>query len=492
MSQLQHALRILSYRMRRYPLWIVVAITAIPIFLNARWLASNSPWTSSNALEVDLIRVSERFWVRHIEYIPQRGPIYFRRPPCSNAATFLIDLEHKTLERLQCKIPIDHTHKPLPLANGTLLLHALESYKVVIFDPRTSEVRVKYLPNNRGLLVNGRFLICEDYRRFTLIDLFADTPLTQAIVEKFYCDIQITAVEQSSHLLISIAIDDAIWDYLDTLRAHSLVLDGILYVLDQLIVSSGFTIELPWKLHSLYCVASDGLERITSWLGRSDLQADLSSCNGLVCSTHYSGNYLHIREASSGKVIATHPLQIRDTNGTTPAFAISLEDAMFYRFPNWRIIAIDPLEPQKVLMSGRCETWPAIVYDRSLSVYCTIAFDGPFSHRTAPGTIQFRDRETTEVIASWQGEKWLGQVEFLSFENQGSMLIATDDRQCLLKLDTNTGKVIDRFEPYKSWLIPTFADSFVRYRLVSRVIHCNPTTPTAWLHSRDHISSNAW
>jgi hypothetical protein len=55
---------------------------------------------------------------------------------------------------------------------------------------------------------------------------------------------------------------------------------------------------------------------------------------------------------------------------------------MFYRFPNWRIIAIDPLEPQKVLMSGRCETWPAIVYDRSLSVYCTIAFDGPFSHRT--------------------------------------------------------------------------------------------------------------
>ncbi|MBL8872706.1 MAG: hypothetical protein JNK90_23205 [Planctomycetaceae bacterium] len=454
MSQLQHTLKMLSYRMRRYPLWIAVLLLTIPLFLSARWLASNFPWTSSNALEVDFIRVSERFWVKHVEFIPQRGPIYFRAPPCYNAATFLIDLEHKTLERLQCKIPIDPARKPLPLANGTLLLHALEPYQVVIYDPQTSEVRVKYLPTYRGLLVNGRFLICENYRELTLIDLFADTPLSEAVVQKFYCDIQLRAVEQSSHILVSSAIDNAAWDCIDTLRAHSLVLDGILYVLDQLSVSSGFTIERPWKLHSLYWVAPDGLERITSWLGRSDLQADLSSGNGLVCSTHYSGNYLHIREASSGKVVATHPLHIRDTNGTTPAFATSLAGAMFYRFPNGRVIAIDPLEPQKVFMSGRCETWPAIFYDRSLSVYCTIAFDGPFSHRTAPGTIQFRDEETTEVIASWQGEKWLGLVEFLSFENQGSTLIATDDRQRLLKFDTNTGKVIDRFEPYKSWPIP--------------------------------------
>lgn len=454
MSQLQHTLKMLSYRMRRYPLWIAVLLLTIPLFLSARWLASNFPWTSSNALEVDLIRVSERFWVKHIEFIPRRGPIYFRRPPCSNAATFLIDLEHKTQERLQCKIPIDPTRKPLPLANGTLLLHAQEPYQVVIYDPQTSEVRVKYLPTYRGLLVNGRFLICENYRELTLIDLFADTPLTQAIVEKFYCDIQITAVEQSSHLLISNAIDDAIWDYLDTLRAHSLVLDGILYVLDQLIVSSGFTIEVPWKLHSLYCVSPDGLERITSWFGRSDLQAELSSGNGLVCSTHYSGNYLHIREASSGKVVATHPLQIRDTNGTAPAFAIALEGAMFYRFPNGRVIAIDPLESQKVLLSGQYVTWPAILYDRSSSVYCTIAFDGPISYRTAPGIIQFRDRETTQLIASWRGEKWLGQVELLSFENQGSTLIATDDRQRLLKIDTNSGTVTDSFEPNTNWFMP--------------------------------------
>lgn len=454
MPRLQHVLKMLSFRMRRYPLWIAVLLLTIPLFHSARWLVENLPWTSSNAVQVDLIRVSERYWVKHVEFIPQRGPIYFRAPPCYNAATFLIDLEHKTLERLQCKIPIDPTRKPLPLANGTLLLHALEPCQVVIYDPQTSEVRVNYLPTYIDLLVNGRFLICEKYRELTLIDLFADTPLSEAIVEKFYCDIQIKAVEHSSHLLVSSAIDDIIWDYLDTLRAHSLVLDGILYVLDQLIVSSGFTIERPWKLHSLYWVAPDGLERITSWLGRSDLQAGLSSGNGLVCATHYSGNYLHIREASSGKVVATHPLHIRDANGTTPAFATSLAGAMFYRFPNGRVIAIDPLEPQKVLMSGQCVTWPAILYDRSSSVYCTIAFDGPISYRTAPGIIQFRDRETTQLIASWRGEKWLGQVELLSFENQGSTLIATDDRQRLLKIDTNSGTVTDSFEPNTNWFMP--------------------------------------
>jgi hypothetical protein len=440
--------------MRRYPLWIAVLLLTIPLFLNARWLVKNLPWTSSNAVEVDLIRVSERFWVKHIEYIPQRGPIYWRGPRGSNAATFLIDLEHKTLERLQCKIPIDHTHKALPLANGTLLLHAQEPYQVVIYDPQTSEVRVKYLPTNIGLLVNSRFLICENYRELTLIDLLVDTPLTQAIVQRFYCNIQLRTVEQSSHLLISNAIEDAIWDYIDTLRAHSLVLDGILYVLDQLNVSSVFTIELPWKLHSLYFVAPDGLERIASWLGRSDMDDDLSSANGLVSSTHYSGKYIEIREASSGTVVETHPLPVTDINGTTPPFATSLEGALVHRFPNWRATAIDPLEPRKVLMSGRCETWPAILYDRSLSVYCTIAFDGPISCRIAPGIIQFRDRETTQIIASWRGEKWLGQVEFLSFENHGSTLIATDDRQRLLKIDTNTGRVIDRFEPNTIWFTP--------------------------------------
>jgi hypothetical protein len=43
MQQLQHALKLLSYRMRRYPLWIAVIITAIPLFLAARWVAQRFP-----------------------------------------------------------------------------------------------------------------------------------------------------------------------------------------------------------------------------------------------------------------------------------------------------------------------------------------------------------------------------------------------------------------------------------------------------------------
>ena len=239
----------LSYRMQRYPLWIVVVITAIPLYIFGHWTVKNYPWTSSLELNAELFRIDERFWLRHVEYSPQRGPVYRSLSDDSHFHEFLLDMGQETVSRITSLSPLKSRHPPIVLKDRTLLYRANNDVEATIFDPHNFSTKTIWLPFEHGVVVDRNFFAFTNDNDLLTVDILKGTPQKKT---KLLFEHDFNAVDEAPFLLLSLDPSDVLIQILDSLRKTSLVANAAISVFEEYSLSSYYWIESPWFLLSLY------------------------------------------------------------------------------------------------------------------------------------------------------------------------------------------------------------------------------------------------
>jgi hypothetical protein len=468
MQQLQHALKLLSYRMRRYPLWIVVIITAIPLFLAARWVAQRFSWTSSHALSQNFIRVDDRFWVRSILYAQNRDYDSWRPPQNNVANDDLIDLDQRSMTPLRPVLFSEPLDTPHVLKNGTLMYHSHNSDRALILNPRSAKTTQVQIPTGKGIFIDGRFFVYTSGQWLYSTDVIEPSPAKRIKLPLFQ---YVTRVDDSPHVLLWTNLENVMGARFYNIRKESPLLDGTL----RLMGNYGILIEYlevdAWGLLSLYKIDTDGAHWKSTWASSyANFYAGKTS-HGLIETPSLFSNRIDIRQASTNKIMAMHPLVIRNEDGAYSSPGELWLGALKYNFPDSGYILIDPTQPGRVILPLKSTSWPYYDYDSSRQVYWV--HNDPGSRDFWPSGIDIRDRDTSRIISTWKSEKWFGSSQPLGFGSDDSTLFATDDYKCLLAIDVKTGKEVLRIEPYSNWLVPfslLTLSAFVWY--ISFVLSC--------------------
>ena len=133
MKQLFHTIKLLAYRMRRYPLWIVVVVTAIPLWIAAQWMIESVPWTSS--AEVDYAyfqRLNDQLWLKISKFPNARELVWGRNSDDIESDEILIDLGKQSTTRLRKHVSIETKSEPSVLQNGLLAYYVVNETRAFL------------------------------------------------------------------------------------------------------------------------------------------------------------------------------------------------------------------------------------------------------------------------------------------------------------------------------------------------------------------------
>lgn len=454
MHQLYHTLKLLSYRMRRYPLWIVVVITVVPLYLCVSWTLRELPWTSSQDVWTSFVRLDDHTFLKQTIY-QRSGRRGFSESDYADKC--VINLTKKMYQRL----PFDKFHEftdPVGLRNGSLVFKDNNS-RLLIVDPNTLESMITKAPASHDSIVNGRYAVHCDGNKLYSFDLLNQSVFRE---QDLLFPGSVSAVDGSPHAIVTITT----WDFLDLFLStlpHGWV------VTDQHEMESmdapAFPLNLydivpnSWQLVTLYAIDEEGPHWVTSWIASTLNYSSPTSSQGLIESISLDQKHIEIREASSAKIIAQHPVEIRNQMGAM-FFSYGLYNGVLdYRSRTGHIL-IDPRRPGKVLGSCKPGTIFRMVYSANRSYYCCPKDEDPFLFENSPGTLEFYRRDTTELIASWKGNSWLGRSTPLGFADNDEDLWVTDDEQTFYKVNMLTGEVLDQFYLHSGWNWPLFVMGF--------------------------------
>lgn len=459
MPQLYHALKLLSYRLRRYPLWIVVVVTAIPLCLGVSWLLQELPWTSSKAWPV-LVRIDEHTLLKHTRYKSGRRELNSQSE--SYADSYLIDLQRKTCQRL----PFDKFHSfsdPKTLTNNKLLFRNSgprffeeATPPLLIVDPSTLEsTLLAGVPLDIDSLVNGRYTVRCDGNKFNTFDLLNQGAMRE---QNLLLPGSVSAVDGSPHAIVTTTTLDILDFLLSKLETFSPVVERAgIESLEDLAYSLGLyeLVRNSWQLVTLYAIDEEGPHWVTTWIASTVRGSLISTSQGLIESNSFDDAHIEIREASSAKIIAQHPVEIRNQMGVI-FFSYGLYNGVLdYRSRTGHIL-IDPRRPGKVLGSCKPGAISRLVYSANRPYYCCPKDEDPGLLENRSGTLEIFRQDTTELIASWKGNSWLGHSRPLGFADNDTTLWVTDDEQSIYRINTLTGEVLDQFNPNRRWYLPLF------------------------------------
>ncbi len=459
MHQLYHTLKLLSYRLRRYPLWIVVVASAIPLYFSVSWLLQELPWTSSNAWTV-FVRVDEHTILKHTWYKSGRRELHSQSE--SYADSYLIDLQRKTCQRL----PFDKFHSysdPSTLTNDKLLFRNLgprffekDSPPLLIVDRNTLEsALLAEVPLNIDSLVNGRYTVHCDGNKFYTFDLLNQGAMHE---QDLLLPGNVSAVDGSPHAIVTTTTSDILDCLLSKLETFSPAVERAgIEDLQILAYSLGLyeLIRSSWQLVTLYAIDEEGPHWVTTWIASTVRGSLLSTSQGLIESNSFDDAHIEIREASSAKIIAQHPVEIRNHTGAM-SFPCQLKNGVLDYRSSMGHILVDPRRPGKVLGSCKTGEISRVVYSANRSYYCCPRDEDLGLLENRPGTLEIFRQDTAELITSWKGKSWLGHSTPLGFADNDESLWVTDDEQSTYKINTLTGEVLDQFNPNRRWYLPLF------------------------------------
>lgn len=453
MRQFTHALKLLGYRMQRYPLWIAVLLASFPLWMATRWLIQEHPWTSSRDLWTSFVHLSDQRFLKHTRY--QRGQVSHFSEPQTFTDNYLIDMRQKTVQRL----PFDKFHSlsnPKALIDGHVVFSDDRESLWVVDSVTLEATQITDVPLSYDSLVNGRFAAYWDGSRLDLFDLVERKSVRGP---NMLFPGRIRAVEGSSHAVVEMTTWEALDSCLSTLymiwpeidfgdMEGTAGMEGLMspYGLYDIIPNS-------WQLVSLYAIDERGPRWVTSWIASTHNDSISTSSQGLIESLRFDHKRTEIREASSGKIITTHPAQIQNDSGMTFFFYGLHGGALEYRSRLGRMW-IDPRQPGIVLASNSTGFSSQFSYDPKRLLYCRPKDEGPFLVENAPGALEFCRRDTTELISSWKGENWFGTTQLLCFTESTENALVTDDEQTIYQVNMFTGEVIDRFDLHRNWYLP--------------------------------------
>lgn len=451
MHQLQHALKILGYRMRRYPLWIAVLIAAFPLWVASRWVVESFPWTSS--IELDLpyfIRLNDRLWLKHSRFSDSRSATWRRNYDSTSSDDTLIDLEQRSSRRLREYVSIETTSEPWVLQNGILAYKSREKDKsFLIVNPNTFETTLTAVPSLDGEFVDGRFYACRIDKKIYSVDLLSSSTPKQVelpVIKDFI------AVEKSPHVIISFDIATLLNELLsksdlDFIERH----DVTIFENIALALMSG--LHLNWSFHSLYHVDEAGFHWKTTWLTSIPEYFRPKTSQGLIATAALLGSQIEIRSASTGKIIAKHPLRILGPNGEKSDYGqLGSSGALQYYFPIAKLSLIDPMQPGRTLVPEQSKPLPFYDYDHKSRLYWTA--QGLKDRATIFGfeVIEFRDRDSAEIVATWKSNRQPDKSFVFGFGPNSETTAISDDWQRLMVVDMKTGKTLLSVAPYDNWL----------------------------------------
>lgn len=453
MRQFMHALQLLGYRMRRYPLWIAVLIAAFPLWMATRWIIQEHPWTSSRDLWTSFVRLSDQRFLKHTKY--QRGRVSRFSESQAYSDNYLIDLRQKTVQRL----PFDKFHSlsnPKALINGSIVFSDDRETLWIVDSITLEATQITDVPLSYDSLVNGRYAIYWDGNSLESFDL---VERKSARGPNLLFPGRVRAVDGSSHAVVETTTWEALDSFLATLYLIWSEIDlgdmeGTAGMEEPMLAYSLYDI-IPnsWQLVSLYAIDERGPHWVKSWIASTLNDSITTTTQGLIESRRFDHKQTEIREANSGKIIATHPAQIQNDSGMT-FFCYGLhEGGLEYRSAAGRMW-IDARQPGIVLASNSTGFSNQFSFDPKRLFYCRPKDEDPYLAENAPGTLEFCRRDTTALISSWKGENWFGISQFLWFMESTENVLVTDDEQTIYQVDTSTGEVIDRFDLYSDWHLP--------------------------------------
>lgn len=440
--------------MRRYPLWIVVVITVVPLYLCVSWTLRELPWTSSQDVWTSFVRLDDHTFLKQTIY-QRSGRRGFSESDYADKC--VINLTKKTYQRL----PFDKFHEftdPVGLRNGSLVFKDNNS-RLLIVDPNTLESMITKAPASHDSIVNGRYAVHCDGNKLYSFDLLNQSVFRE---QDLLFPGSVSAVDGSPHAIVTITT----WDFLDLFLS---TLPHGWAVTDQHEMESmeapAFPLDLydivpnSWQLVTLYAIDEEGPHWVTSWIASTLNHSSPTSSHGLIESISFDQKHTEIREASSAKIIAQHPVEIRNQI-LVMSFSYGLNHGVLeYRSRTGHIL-IDPRRPGKVLGSCKPGAISRLVYSANRPYYCCPKDEDPFLFENSPGTLEFYRRDTNEQTASWKGNSWLGHSTPLGFADNDEDLWVTDDEQTFYKVNTLTGEVLDQFYLHSGWNWPLFVMGF--------------------------------
>lgn len=450
MPELQHAIRMLSYRMRRYPLWIVVMITAIPLYSFGLWLVRNCPWTSSFEHNSYLFRIDDRLWGRHVEYIPQRHFSYrWNSAHDSNCQEFLFDTEKETATHIKTLGLLKSGHNPVLLKDKTLLYRANNDVEARIFDPRSNSTKTIWLPFEYGVIVDGNFFAFTNDNELLTVDILKATHQKRT---KLLFEHEFREVYRAPHLLLSLGIANAANQIIDSIRKNSLIVNAAMSIFEEYGLSLYFSAEISWHLLSLYKVDEEGAHWQSSWLASYDdyFNPD-GTTQGYIESRSLDGERIEIRHVDDPETVIVHPLTIGAADGSQSKPGALTFGGLLYQFGDLRGVLVEPGRPGKHLAVSPAEYWLTGLPDKSGRLYGIVKSKFLSSAGCFSDTFEIRNRETTEIVLTWtQNRKPVGTWPH-AFDDTSRSLFLTDDLHRILKIDTESDTVIDEFDPYDGW-----------------------------------------
>jgi|GEM_PF-2111015 len=450
MQHFTHALKLLVYRMRRYPLWIAVVVTAFPLYTFGLWMVRNCPWTSSFEHNSYLFRIDDRLWGRHVEYIPQRHFSYrWNSAHYSNCQELLFDTEKETATHIKILGLLKSGHNPVLLKDKTLLYRANNDVEARIFDPRSNSTKTIWLPFEYGVVVDGNFFAFTNDNELLTVDILKGT---QQKKTKLLFEHDFSGVHGAPHLLLSLDIANAANQIFDSIRKNSHVVNAAMSIFEEYGLSFYFSAEISWHLLSLYKVDEEGAHWQSSWLASYDDNFNPhGTTQGYIESRSLDGERIEIRYVDDPETIIAHPLTISEADGSQSNPGVLTFGGLLYQFGDLRGVLIDPGRPGKQLAVSPAENWLSGLPDKSGRLYGIVKSKFLSSAGCFSDTFEIRNRETSEIILTWtQNRKPVGTWPH-EFDDTSRSLFLTDDLHRILKIDTESGIVIDEFDPYDGW-----------------------------------------
>jgi hypothetical protein len=403
---------------------------------------------------VTFIQISDRFWLKHVVYVAERYPWNMARFE-HFTDDILIDLDAKTMRRLRERISLDsNSEVPEALQDGRLLFQCNRDSPDLILDPITFGERPYRLPSQYGIVVGKRYFVFEDYGKICSTDLIEASSIKSISNLESYLlhSNRLQRVDQSNSFVIFTEIEEVPLLLFQFLRDHSIIADSICESLPPALDPSYWPSMNIGKIAWLYTVDVNGIDFKAWWLFSFDSSYHLESADRLILSKNFSDSYFEVRDGDSGEIVAKHPLTFPHPNGVVLDTVLLNSGCIVYcKIGHPESVLIDAIEPGKIVMSNSGPSRLHWIYRPEKRLYCVSRDENAFTIGNMPGTIEFRNRDTNAVVATWKGKSLFGDSRPLGFIKDAEILVATDNEQRFLKIDMNNGRAIETIDPYQSW-----------------------------------------
>jgi hypothetical protein len=428
------------------------AITAIPLWIAAIWMIESVPWTSSAEADYAYFqRLNDQLWLKISKYPDSRELVWGRNSDDIESDEILIDLGQQIATRLRKHVSIETKSEPSVLQNGLLAYYiAKETRAFLIVNPQTFERTSVEVPTPDGESIGGRFFLWQVDRKIYSVDLLnssAPKYIELPAIRHFI------PVDQSQNVIISCDIVTFVKELLSKSGSKT-VANPDFTIAENIVVNFMDNLHLNWSLHSIYGVDQEGLHWKTSWLTSIPEYHRPRTSQGLIASGAFFGNRIEIRSASTGKVIARHPLKLVTAEGEVSDYGQLGFGALQYYLPSARLLLVDPRKPGRVLVPAHTNPSPLYHYNNDSPLYWTAKprKDG----RVALGLelIEFRDRNSSEVVATWKSTLWPDKSYVLGIGQNNETAVVTDDWQRMITVNMKNGETLFTFVPLNTWLIP--------------------------------------